>query len=101
MVSRSYQTGRTRHVQTATHRGGDAKLSMRDQNAQTLLAKVMNWESGDDVSSRVPSLQLLADYKYDHYQRFGPGRRFIESLALWLNQFDVADRDTALNLVLE
>ncbi len=74
---------------------------MRDQNAQTLLAKVMNWESGDDVSSRVPSLQLLADYKYDHYQRFGPGRRFIESLALWLNQFDPADRNTALNLVLE
>ena len=36
------------------------------------------------LCSRVPSLQLLADYKYDHYQRFGPGRRFIESLALWL-----------------
>ena len=32
------------------------------------------------LSRRVPPLQLLADYKYDHYQRFGPGRRFIESL---------------------
>ena len=73
---------------------------MRDQNAQTLLAKVMNWETEEDVISRVPSLQLLADYKYDHYQRFGPGRRFIESLALWLNQFDPKDRDTALDLVL-
>jgi len=74
---------------------------MRDQNAKTLLAKVMNWETEEDVTSRVPSLQLLADYKYDHYQRFGPGRRFIESLALWLNQFDPIDRDAALELVSE
>jgi hypothetical protein len=74
---------------------------MRDQNAQTLLAKVMNWETEEDVISRVPSLQLLADYKYDHYQRFGPGRRFVESLALWLNQFDPKDRDAALELVLD
>jgi hypothetical protein len=74
---------------------------MRDQNAQTLLATVMNWDREEDVISRVPSLQLLADYKYDHYQRFGPGRRFIESLALWLDQFAPADRDTALNLVQE
>jgi hypothetical protein len=74
---------------------------MRDQNAQTLLAKVMNWEREEDVTSRVPSLQLLADYKYDHYQRFGPGRRFIESLALWLDQFALEDRESALNLVQE
>jgi hypothetical protein len=74
---------------------------MRDQNAQALLAKVMNWEKEEDVISRVPSLQLLADYKYDHYQRFGPGRRFVESLALWLDQFNPSDRNTALNLVLE
>jgi hypothetical protein len=74
---------------------------MRDQNAQTLLAKVMNWQSEEDVTERVPRLQLLADYKYDHYQRFGPGRRFVENLALWLNQFDMQDRNTALQLVLD
>src|ERR1035438_1755377 len=74
---------------------------MRDQNAKTLLAKVMNWETEEDVTSRVPSLQLLADYKYDHYQRFGPGRRFVESLALWLNQFSSTDRETALSMVMD
>jgi hypothetical protein len=74
---------------------------MRDQNAQTLLASVMNWDREEDVMSRVPSLQLLADYKYDHYQRFGPGRKFIESLALWLVQFAPADRTAALDLVRE
>src|SRR5438552_11457087 len=74
---------------------------MRDQNAQTLLAKVMNWKREEEVGSGVPPLQLLSDYKYDHYQRFGPGRRFVEILALWLNQFAPGDRETALNLVME
>jgi hypothetical protein len=45
---------------------------MRDQNAQQLLAKVMNWQDEAEVSNYVPSIQLLADFKYDHYQRFGP-----------------------------
>lgn len=72
---------------------------MKDQNATKLLAKVMGWEDPEPVRTYVPVLQLLADYKYDHYQRFSPGRRFIESLALWLNQFDIADRATALEFV--
>jgi len=72
---------------------------MRDQNAQQLLAKVMDWQDQDTVLRYVPNLQLLADYKYDLYQRFGPGRRFIESLALWLNQFEPLDRAAALSLV--
>jgi len=74
---------------------------MKDQNAQQLLAKVMAWQDADTVMQYVPSLQLLADYKFDHYQRFGPGKRFIESLALWLDQFEPADRQTALALVVE
>jgi len=74
---------------------------MRDQNAQQMLAKVMGWKDQDAVQEYVPNLLLLADYKYDHYQRFGPGRRFIESLAHWLNQFDPNDRQTALKLVVD
>ena len=72
---------------------------MKDRNAQQLLAKVMGWNDADTVLKYVPELQLLADYKYDHYQRFAPGKRFIESLALWLEQFDPVDRPTALDLV--
>jgi len=73
---------------------------MKDQNAQTLLAKVMEWGDNEEaVKKHVPVLQLLSDYKYDQYQRFGPGKRFIESLALWLNQFDQKDRDAAFRLV--
>jgi hypothetical protein len=74
---------------------------MRDQNAANLLAKVMGWEDLDEVPQVLPTLQLLADFKYDHYQQFSPGRRFIESLALWLHQFEPQDRQTALGLVLD
>lgn len=73
---------------------------MKDENAQALLAKVMGWDS-EQTAAYVPQLQLLADFKYDQYQRFAPGKRFIESLALWLNQFVEADRQTALDFVLE
>lgn len=73
---------------------------MKDQNAQALLARVMGWNEEEAVSKHVPTLQLLADYKYDQYQRFAPGKRFIESLALWLNQFDQEDRPAALDLVM-
>lgn len=74
---------------------------MKDENAQHLLAQVMGWTSQEVVLANVPVLQLLADYKYDTYQRFGPGQRFVESLALWLSQFDQADRESALRFVLE
>ncbi len=72
---------------------------MQDLNAAELLARVMGWQHHQKVQSHVPELQLLAYYKYDDYQRFGPGRRFIESLALWLNRFDLEDREAALELV--
>ena len=74
---------------------------MHDQNAAKLLAKVMGWDDLEIVPQVLPTLQLLADFKYDHYQRFGPGRRFIESLALWLHQFEPQDRQAALQLVME
>ena len=72
---------------------------MKDQNAQSLLARVMGWTDEGTVLRFVPDLQLLSQHKYDSYQQFGPGKRFIESLALWLNQFARADRDTALAFI--
>lgn len=72
---------------------------MKDINARSLLVKVMGWDNQDDYLTHVPELLLLANQKYDFYQRFGPGQRFIESLALWLAQFEPQDREKALNLV--
>jgi hypothetical protein len=59
---------------------------MRDALAERLLAEVMGW-TPEDVARERPSLQAMAAYKYDEYQQFSPGMRFVESLALWLSQF--------------
>ena len=71
---------------------------MKDENAAQLLATVMDWDEAT-VAEYMPRLQLLATYKYDNYQRFQPGKRFVESLALWLSRFDPDDRPAALELV--
>lgn len=72
---------------------------MRDQLAEQLLAKVMQWDSAE-VATHMPLLQSMAMYKYDEYQRFSPGMRFIESFALWLQQFEEHhERDTMFQFV--
>jgi hypothetical protein len=59
---------------------------MRDALAERLLAQVMGW-APEDVARERPDLQALAVYKYDEYQQFFPGMRFVENLAFWLSQF--------------
>lgn len=63
---------------------------MRDELAEALLAKVMNWSDEEKAQER-PVLQDFARYKYDEYQQYAPGRRFIESLALWLRRFQTLE----------
>lgn len=73
---------------------------MRDALAERLLANVMQWTPAD-VAEQRPKLQALAAFKYDEYQQFSPGMRFVESLALWLQQFATLDeRKTAYEFVL-
>jgi hypothetical protein len=72
---------------------------MRALLAERLLAQVMGWNPGDVAQER-PVLQALADLKYDGYQQFSPGMRFVESLALWLAQFQEAtERQTAYEFI--
>lgn len=59
---------------------------MREALAEQLLARVMAWGPADVAEER-PRLEAMARYKYDEYQQFSPGMRFLESLALWLDQF--------------
>ncbi|WP_130857295.1 phosphoribosyltransferase-like protein [Olivibacter jilunii] len=47
----------------------------------------MDW-SPEEISKERPLLQALANFKYDEYQQFSPGTRFIESLVKWLSQFE-------------
>lgn len=72
---------------------------MRAILAERLLARVLNW-SAEDVDRERPDLQALANLKYDHYQQFSPGMRFIESLAVWLGQFhSLEERQIAYKFV--
>lgn len=74
---------------------------MRDELAENLLAKVMAWSDEEKARERA-LLQDLARYKFDEYQQYAPGRRFIESLALWLRQFhDPAERRIAYAFIRE
>ena len=60
---------------------------MQQELAERLLARIMEWDDETNAAERA-RLERFAAYKYHQYQQFAPGRRFLESLALWLRQFD-------------
>ncbi len=67
---------------------------MKKELAESLLAKIMGWTDAEKATQRA-RLESFANYKYDEYQQFAPGRRFIESLALWPVQFNSGDERRA------
>ncbi len=71
---------------------------MRDELAEQLLTKVMGWNQAEVTRERL-ILQDMARYKYDEYQQFAPGERFIESLARWLKRFKPDERRQAYEFV--
>ena len=72
---------------------------MKEFLAERLLAEVLEWNT-EEVAQERPILQALAQYKYDEYQQFSPGVRFIESLAIWLAQFETPEeRKLAYDIV--
>lgn len=74
---------------------------MKKELAEELLAKTMDWSDAEKAEERA-FLESFASYKYDDYQQFVPGRRFVESLALWLRQFsNKQERDVAYKFVRE
>ena len=74
---------------------------MKAELAESLLAKILLWTDKEKARERA-IVQDFARYKYDEYQGFSPGRGFVESLALWLRQFQtVAERRVAYTFVRE
>lgn len=72
---------------------------MNDSLAQELLAKITTDWPIERLTKERKDLQLLSDYKYDEYQQFEPGMRFIERLALWLEQFEPESRNIAYKFI--
>lgn len=72
---------------------------MRQELAEGFLGRVMNWERAR-LAEEQPLLDRMARFKYDEYQHFAPGRKFVENLGLWLNQFkSLAEREVAYAFV--
>ena len=53
---------------------------MKEALAEKLLAKVLGW-GPTDVAKERPRLQAMASFKYDSYEQFSPGLRFLEILS--------------------
>ena len=74
---------------------------MQKELAQRLLTATLNW-SPEDIERYSNLIDNFAELKYDEYQQYRPGSRFVEHLCAWLNQFqEVSERETALHFLLK
>ena len=62
------------------------------------LSEIMGWDN-DRSREEFDWLRLMSRMKYDGYQDFLAGMRFIESLADWMQQFAKQEREVAYRLV--
>ena len=71
---------------------------MNSNLASRLLSSVMGWDY-IVLNAERPELEFMGSMKYDAYDRFMPGTRFMSSLVQWLNQFDKEDRKIVFDFV--
>ena len=71
---------------------------MNSNLANQLLASIMNWDAQALASERA-ALEFMGSMKYDSYDRYMPGMRFMSSLVQWLNDIEVDDRDVAYKFI--
>jgi len=73
---------------------------MKYELAEAILTEAMrHWDINKKVDE-TRDIQIISELKYDDYQQFTHGMRYIESLALWLRQFkSAADKDLAYDLI--
>ncbi len=71
---------------------------MKPIQARRLIGQLMQW-TDDEATRGFQWLDLMAQYKFDHYQGYGPGRRFYLTLLRWLSQFGLEDRRVAFRLL--
>lgn len=73
---------------------------MKRELALQLLQTIMPGLTDESNAARLfRELQLLADYKYNKYEMYHPGRLFLENLYLWLQQFAENERSDALEFI--
>lgn len=73
---------------------------MKTELALKLLRNALGWDN-PTATREIVRIEHLANVKYDSYRNFEPGRRFLESLVLWLRQFSPDDRQVAYDFVVQ
>lgn len=53
---------------------------MKERLVEQLLSTIMEW-SEEKIVEELQNIQFLAEMKYDHYDQFMPGTRFLGSLS--------------------
>lgn len=71
---------------------------MKERLAFRVLSDLMKW-SDEEAQVEFAWLRLMSRLKYDSYQGYLAGVRFIESLTTWLQQFAADERRLAYELV--
>jgi hypothetical protein len=74
---------------------------MREELAEQLLKFVLDWNI-PTAKEEINKLRYLTAVKYDNYRNFEVGKRFLESLVLWLRQFKTVDeRKIAYDFIIQ
>ncbi len=72
---------------------------MKAMLAKRLVADLMKWNM-EKATQEFAWLELMVDYKFDHYQGYGAGHRFYVHLLQWISSFkSEADRECAYALL--
>jgi hypothetical protein len=71
---------------------------MNQELALNVLSTIMSWDI-ERARKEDAWLRLMSRIKYDGYQDYLAGARFVESLANWLQQFDASERETAYHFI--
>lgn len=68
--------------------------------AAKLLSSVMGW-STQQTEENLPLVRFMADMKYDSYDQYMPGNRFMASFIQWLYNFQPDERQEMYDLVMK
>ena len=72
---------------------------MRFNLAKQFLVQLMHWDD-IEATKNLREMDLMSDIKYDSYDQFMPGIKFVGNFYLWLSQFkDLQDRKLMYDFV--
>lgn len=60
----------------------------RQFQALNAISRILGWDDDEQANKEFRWLRFMAKNKFDYYQDFLAGARFIESLTVWLQQFE-------------